>query len=1128
MRCKFLIGCLLVLAATTLGQQQPPAAPAAAPSTQPTPATKPASPRGVALLGEDGQPVAGVKLMSADLKSVIRGPLAEASLTLTFVNETDRVLGGELTFPLPESATVAGYALDVDGVLVDGVAVEKQQARIIYETEMNKRVDPGLVEQVVGNNFRTRLYPIAAKGTRTARVTYIADLAASPDGKGASLTMPVGLANQLAAFNLSVAVEGAAQPPIVKANGYTSKDFQGSPRGVYLQDTIRDARAMESLTVLLPEVASTGVFVAKREITPATVDELEAEAKQQHDANPQTEHYFVITDSPQRPDVKAAAMPVLKNQHVLVVWDASLSRQNADLNRERKLLEQTLERLSYPAVDLAILRNDLEVVTDIGSGRAAASALIERLKMLTYDGGTNLGALSLPKNRRDLVAHASEAMNYDMALLFSDGIGTLGGEKPVKVEIPVYAITSDPSADHAGLRKLCQSSGGAYLNLNRQTDAAALDAIARPPFSIIGFEYDPAKIQQVTPGVGAAVNGRVTIAGRLLAPEANVTVIYGLGSQRTDRCTFTISAKDATDDQQIPRFWAQQQANELSLQGDSKRDELVALGKHFNLVTSATSLLVLETVDQYVQHGIVPPKSRTAVYTEFTQKIEQRRVAQAKTKDEKLQQVLAMWEEKKKWWTTEFKAPATMPDLAGNPSTQPFANGLVFGAGATRPADGSRVLARWTRLSANLDDPTSRPSERAREIRDLTVDVPNFTDAPNFDLVAAGQGQRRQGGGGGSGALFGNAGGGRLQLGGQSINGELENVAQAGSSITIQPWDPKTPYLDALKAAKPDETYSVFLTQREKFSKSPAFYLECADFFLRINQRSVAIRVLSDVVELKLDDSRLTRIAAHRLQQVGEFDLAISLFDRVLKQRPEEPQSLRDLALALAARAEAQVAGNAGVPAGIQQKKGSAGEDAGVPRGKHASAAVAADYCRARGRLNQIVVRNWDGRFPQIETIALMEANAIAARLQRSPELGAIPNPIDPRLRQNLDCDLRIVLTWDADQTDIDLWVTEPTQELCMYNHNRTMIGGAISPDFTQGYGPEEYAIHKAIGGQYTINANFYGSRQQELTGACTVQATVITDFGRPNEKRQAMTLRLTGQKETVTVGTVLREAPKK
>jgi uncharacterized protein YfaP (DUF2135 family) len=57
--------------------------------------------------------------------------------------------------------------------------------------------------------------------------------------------------------------------------------------------------------------------------------------------------------------------------------------------------------------------------------------------------------------------------------------------------------------------------------------------------------------------------------------------------------------------------------------------------------------------------------------------------------------------------------------------------------------------------------------------------------------------------------------------------------------------------------------------------------------------------------------------------------------------------------------------------------------------------------------------------------------------------------------------------------------------------------------------------------GQYNIQANFYGSRQQELTGPATVQATVITNFGRANEKRQALTLRLKDMKEVVDVGTV-------
>ena len=78
-----------------------------------------------------------------------------------------------------------------------------------------------------------------------------------------------------------------------------------------------------------------------------------------------------------------------------------------------------------------------------------------------------------------------------------------------------------------------------------------------------------------------------------------------------------------------------------------------------------------------------------------------------------------------------------------------------------------------------------------------------------------------------------------------------------------------------------------------------------------------------------------------------------------------------------------------------------------------------------------------------------------------------------------------------------------------------------MSKDFTQGYGPEEYLLKKALPGKYKIQANYYGSGQQRLTGPATVQATVITNFGRADEKRQAFTVRLASQKEVIDLGTI-------
>jgi len=255
------------------------------------------------------------------------------------------------------------------------------------------------------------------------------------------------------------------------------------------------------------------------------------------------------------------------------------------------------------------------------------------------------------------------------------------------------------------------------------------------------------------------------------------------------------------------------------------------------------------------------------------------------------------------------------------------------------------------------------------------------------------------------------------------------------------------------------------------------------------------------MVELRLEDARLLRVAAHRFEQAGVLDLAIDLFEKARRLRPEEPQSHRDLALALGLRAEA-----------LRKGKGRLDVEA------------KADYRRAVERLQQVVIGEWDGRFPEIEVIALTEANRILAVLERAGVSTAdLPTP--QKLRKLLDVDLRIVMTWDTDQTDMDLWAIEPSAEKCLDSHNLTAICGTISRDLTGGYGPEECQVRKGLAGDYKVQANFYGSRSQSLTGPTAVQATVMLNYGRPDESRQTLTLRLTDAREVVDIGKVTFEA---
>ena len=55
----------------------------------------------------------------------------------------------------------------------------------------------------------------------------------------------------------------------------------------------------------------------------------------------------------------------------------------------------------------------------------------------------------------------------------------------------------------------------------------------------------------------------------------------------------------------------------------------------------------------------------------------------------------------------------------------------------------------------------------------------------------------------------------------------------------------------------------------------------------------------------------------------------------------------------------------------------------------------------------------------------------------------------------------------------------------------------------------------------YKIDANYFGSQATRLLGPVTVQVDVLTNYGRANEQRKSLTLRLKEAKETVRIGEI-------
>jgi tetratricopeptide (TPR) repeat protein len=304
-------------------------------------------------------------------------------------------------------------------------------------------------------------------------------------------------------------------------------------------------------------------------------------------------------------------------------------------------------------------------------------------------------------------------------------------------------------------------------------------------------------------------------------------------------------------------------------------------------------------------------------------------------------------------------------------------------------------------------------------------------------------------------------------------------------TVRFEPWNPETPYLAALLAVPPARRFDLYLEQKAAHGRSPGFFLDCADFFHEQGEPQLALQVLSNVAELEIEDPLLIRVVAHRLVRLEQLDLAVLLFKELVELRPREPQSFRDLALVLAQRAAL-----------------SSGD------------AARGDYERALGLLAHVVMNDWN-RNPEIEVIALMELNRMFP-LARSAGVKALP--LDERLIEPLDVDIRIVMSWDAPSTDMDIHVIEPSGEEAFSRHDLTTIGGRVSRDVTDGYGPEVYLVRNAMRGTYRIESEFLGSPAAELIGAVTLQVDIFTNYGRHDEERESVTLRLTEPEERLTI----------
>jgi len=123
---------------------------------------------------------------------------------------------------------------------------------------------------------------------------------------------------------------------------------------------------------------------------------------------------------------------------------------------------------------------------------------------------------------------------------------------------------------------------------------------------------------------------------------------------------------------------------------------------------------------------------------------------------------------------------------------------------------------------------------------------------------------------------------------------------------------------------------------------------------------------------------------------------------------------------------------------------------------------------------------------------------------------------LDGSPRNDPSAELQVEVMWDANYTDVDLRVVEPSGEEVSYQHMHSKSGGTLHEDVTDGYGPETYTLPRMEAGTYQIVLDYYNEDDTSVSLQTLVHVIVYVR----GERRDYVVV-LTGEKERIVVATV-------
>ncbi len=1092
-------------------------------------------------------------LRNLKVKVEVVGNIATTTYDMIFYNPYDRILEGELSFPLGQNQSVSRFALDLNGELRESVIVEKEIGRVAFETTVRQNIDPALLEQTKGNNYKARIYPIPAKGTKRVVLSYEQELILNENSHFYQL--PLNFTNKLNTFSLEMVIYQQTIKPIISQDGFENFHFDSWEQSYIAKISKKNYAPNKSLTIKIP------IEIEKEKVI--TYND-----------------YFYIYKV-----FQPSKKPKEKPKYIELYWDSSYSMKNRNVKNELSLLEDFFEYLQNVNVTVINFSNTVKSKKEFVIKNGSWIELKHHLENTKYDGGTSYKNI-LTGNKKT-----------DAYLLFTDGIDNFGKFNKPFIK-PIYAINSIVSSNHNYLDQICTTSGGNYINLNNISLEQAANLLKYDTYRFLGTSQTSEKKIEIYPNYVTTLNNDFSISGKNFNNNDKVQLHFGYGNTISKTIEFTLKSRN-NGNEKIKRIWAQKKLKSLTQEKEKNKKRIIELSKKYQLISPYTSLIVLDRVEDYVRFEITPPKELMKNYNQLiTERKDEKDFRKEELKELK-EDIFQEYEDLSEWWGTKFefkketneaKIPSVVENQIENNNlsnnniqnsnsapindesldpNKPIIRGTISDSGGPLPGTNIKIKRTNRQTTSDFDGNYSinanegdilvfsfvgyttiektvgtinvidlemieetnsldevvvvgygsvnnQLSGRAAGVQitesdgasgnssninirgvsslsanntplyvvdGVVVDEKPEIDPENIEgmyVLKAAQGVELYGSMASSGVVIINTKKGELEHH-EKIQ-ELED--RIDDSIELKEWNADSPYIKELHETKSTvEAYNIYLKLRDTYKNVPAFYLDVADFFENRNEPTIAIQILTNIAEIDIDNYELLRAIAYKLDNFKKYEMANYIYKEILELRPEDIQSYRDLALSY-------------------QETG--------------------EYQKALDLLNQIVngellEKDIDRRFEGIEAIAFVEMNNLI-KLHRS-QLNL--NAIDKKYIKNTEVDLRVVIDWNHNDTDIDLWIIDPNNEKCYYKHTETKIGGRISMDMTEGFGPEEFLLKKTIKGEYKFFIDYFSDDIQKISGPTFLKVTIFRKYGTKNETTKTNIYRLDSEDDKMEIAKI-------